>query len=375
MGSLAFVAVITVTAIAMQSIETTEAHASAPELVTAAPAGFVPTPPTQLLAAGGPSIADVTEQALPSVVNVYTTKSVKKGSGHLDPFFNSPGSPGNGNQSGRYASALGSGVIVSDNGYIITNNHVIDGATDIRVALHDGRELEATLIGADAKSDVAVLKIDAPNIEPMKLADSDSIRLGEIVLAIGNPFGMGHSVTMGIVSATGRANVGIVDYEDFIQTDAAINPGNSGGALITMDGELAGINTAILSRSGGYQGIGFAIPANMVGPIMSSLIADGKVTRGWLGVVIRTVNTDLAGQLGLHRKTGVLVSEVADKSPAATAGLEKGDIIVSIGGESTMSSAELRNRVAMSGANVEVDLEVDRGGDTHSVKVVLGELP
>ena len=307
-------------------------------------------------------VADIVERALPSVVNISTTKLVTS----HNPF--------GGIQSGK---SLGSGVIVSRRGYVVTNNHVVSGARDIKVSLSDGRELRAKLVGADPKSDLAVLKLQGKlrGIKPISLGSSNKMRLGETVLAIGNPFGVGQTVTQGIVSAKGRANMGILDYEDFIQTDAAINPGNSGGALINLRGELIGINTAILSRSGGSQGIGFAIPSDIIRPIMRSLIKNGKVTRGWLGVSIQSVNDDLADSLKLATDSGVLIADVADGSPAEKAGLRRNDVVVKLDEQPTRSAAQLRTKVAASGAGSTITLGVLRGREPITLKVRLAELP
>ncbi|RLB07016.1 MAG: transcriptional regulator, partial [Deltaproteobacteria bacterium] len=226
----------------------------------------------------------------------------------------------------RVQRSLGSGVIVTQDGYIITNYHVISQATQVKVSLADKREFEAKIVGTDPKTDVALLKIDAKDLPTIPMGDSDRARVGDIVLAIGNPFGIGETVTMGIISAKGRSNVGIVDYEDFIQTDAAINPGNSGGALVNIEGELIGINTAIVSRTGGYQGIGFAIPSSLAKTVMEGIIAHGRIIRGWLGVSVQEVTPQIASEFGLHRPMGALIVEVQPHSPAAKAGLRRGDI-------------------------------------------------
>jgi len=267
--------------------------------------------------------------------------------------------------------------LVSKDGLVLTNNHVVGDADEIRVTLSDGREMEAKLVGTDPKSDVAVIRLQGKigEIEPLPLGDSQALRLGETVLAIGNPFGLGHTVTMGIVSAKGRANVGITDYEDFIQTDAAINPGNSGGALVNARGELVGINTAIVSRTGGYQGIGFAIPSDMAKSIMQSLVTDGRVSRGWLGVGIQSLTPRLAAQLAVPNDTqGVLVSGIVHGTPAAKAGLEAGDVILEIDGDKTSSPGQLRNTIAMKGGGAEVRIKVIREGKSRSFAVKLGEL-
>ncbi|MBX2811402.1 MAG: DegQ family serine endoprotease [Myxococcales bacterium] len=329
------------------------------------------------------SIADVSEQAIPSVVNISTRKKVSAQRRQHHPFFSDPffrrffdnpqrrQSP----PRRRMEQSLGSGVIVKSDGTILTNNHVIEDADEVIITVHDQGEYKAKVVGSDPPSDLAVLKlIDPPkNLKPLSFGSSETLRLGEVVVAIGNPFGVGQTVTMGIVSAKGRANVGIVDYEDFIQTDAAINPGNSGGALLNMKGELVGINTAILSRSGGYQGIGFAIPSDMVKSIMHSLINKGKVVRGYLGVSIQDLTSDIAEAMDAKPKEGVLVSEVLDESPAAKAGIKAGDIIVAIDGREVTSSAKLRYIVASAGAGATVKLNLYREHKKKNLSVVLAE--
>ena len=333
---------------------------------------------------GGMAIADIAEQAVGSVVNISSEKVVKMpGRGGMGPFFNDPFFEHFFGQQYRRPSvpqerrekSLGSGVIVSSKGIVVTNNHVVEKADNIRVALTDEREFDAELVGTDPESDLAVLRLkgDVKNLRALEFANSDSLRLGDVVLAIGNPFGVGQTVTMGIVSATGRANVGIVDYEDFIQTDAAINPGNSGGALVDMNGKLVGINTAILSRSGGYQGIGFAIPSNMVQSIERSLVEDGRVVRGWLGVVIQDVNKELQQALGLPDTKGVLISDVSPDGPAAKGGIQRGDVILKIDGREMTSTGELRNVVAVAGAKKNVKVELRRKGKAMTLDVQLGE--
>jgi Do/DeqQ family serine protease len=325
------------------------------------------------------SIADVTEKVLPSVVNVSTTTVVQRANTPVesDPFFEEFFGRGQPNRE-RYGQSLGSGVIVSSRGYILTNSHVVANGKDIQVSLSDGRELHARVVGADPKSDLAVLKLNDPvpaNLKPLPFGDSDKLRLGDVVLAVGNPFGVGQAVTMGIVSAKGRANMGIVDYEDFIQTDAAINPGNSGGALINLRGELVGINTAILSRTGGYQGIGFAIPTAMARPIMDSLIRQGKVVRGWLGVSIRPITKELREQRKLSVDRGVMIAGVEPGGPAAKSGLREGDVVVRINNRPCDSPAQLRNAVAAGGVGKPVQMDIIRGGKRQTVSVVLGEVP
>lgn len=272
---------------------------------------------------------------------------------------------------------LGSGVIVSHDGYIITNNHVIAEADTINVRLIDGKTLPATVVGADEKTDIAVLRVEAGDLPSIPIGDSDQLRVGEMVLAIGSPLSpnLAHSVTSGIVSAKGRSNVGLADYEDFIQTDAAINPGNSGGALINLDGELVGINTAIASRSGGYQGIGFAVPSNMARRVMESLIEHGTVVRGWLGIYIQDIDETLAAAMDLDRSEGALVADVTEGGPADDAGIERGDIIVALGGQTVHSATQLRNEVAARQPGSTARLDILRDGKSEHVTVTLDALP
>jgi len=343
------------------------AHSRVP--VTVAPHPAI----TQLGASGTASIADVTERVVPSVVSISLTKlSRLQGGPQMFPFFG-PMDP----NERREQQGMGSGVVVSSDGYILTNNHVVSDAKSIKVTLYDRREFEAEVVGTDPKSDVAVIRLKNPpaDLKALPVGDSSAIRLGDVVLAIGNPFGVGQTVTMGIVSAKGRADVGITDYEDFIQTDAAINPGNSGGALVNMEGKLIGINTAILSRSGGYQGIGFAIPTNMATPIMESLKKYGKVTRGWLGVSIQDVDQDLAATMKLPVAHGVLLADVQAGSPAARAGLRRGDVVMKVDGAAVDSSGQFRNAIASAGANRKVTLEIYRDGKLQSLAASLGEMP
>ena len=270
---------------------------------------------------------------------------------------------------------IGSGVIVSKDGYILTNNHVVDGADEVKVSLQDGREFSATVVGRDPKSDIAVIKIQAANLPTVPMADSDKVEVGDVVLAIGNPFGIGQTVTTGIVSATGRGgNLGL-DYEDFIQTDAAINPGNSGGALVDVEGRLIGINTAIYSRSGGNQGIGFAIPTNLARDIMESLIRDGKVTRGYLGVIIQDVSPALAKEFRLKQATGALIGDVTPKSPAERAGLQSGDVILEFNGKQVTDSRHLKLEVGCTRPGQTVPLKVLRDGKPKTLRVTVKELP
>jgi len=270
---------------------------------------------------------------------------------------------------------LGSGVIVTKDGYILTNNHVVDGAQHVEVTLQDGREFAAKVVGRDAKSDLAVIKVDASNLPVIPFADSQKVRVGDQVLAIGNPFGVGQTVTHGIVSATDRGGMGIEDYEDFIQTDAPINPGNSGGALVDVDGRLIGINTAILSRSGGNQGIGFAIPSDLARTVMTSLVEYGHVTRGYLGVMIQNVTPELAKQFNLKSDNGALVGDVVPNGPAAKAGFKDGDVVVRFDGQKVRGSRQLQLTVAESKPGSRVPVEVLRDGSTKTLEVRIGRLP
>lgn len=341
-----------------------------------APVTVLPRPVLESLDPGmGASIADVAERVTPSVVSVQATKVVT--SRGLPPGFGFPFGPfpGFGEQE-RRAPGLGSGVVVAP-GIVVTNHHVVADAETLQVTSRDGRDYEVELVGSDEKSDLAVLRlvVDAADLTPLPLGDSSRLRLGDVVLAIGNPFGVGQTVTMGIVSAKGRADLGINAYEDFIQTDAAINPGNSGGALVSMTGELVGINTAILSRSGGYQGIGFAIPTEMARPIVESLLATGGVSRGWLGIGIQEVDAELAAALELPSgPRGVLVTEVEDGAPAAKAGIRRGDVIRSVNGRDVDSVGRLRNLIASAGAGASVKLGVVRDRRALVLDAALGTL-
>jgi len=348
----------------------------APETSTLSRAPVTVLPSATLTAAGTPgqaSIADITERVLPSVVNISMTKLAKMQGGMQGnpfPFFFGPQEGGE-----RREQGMGSGVVISNDGIIITNNHVVEDAQEIKVTLFDKREFDAEVVGTDPKSDIAVIRLknSPPDLRAIPIDDSAKLRLGDVVLAIGNPFGVGQTVTMGIVSAKGRSDLGIEDYEDFIQTDAAINPGNSGGALVDMDGKLVGINTAILSRSGGYQGIGFAIPTNMAMPIMDSLRKYGKVSRGWLGVSIQDVDQELSQAMKLPTKRGVLIADVQTGSPAAKAGVQRGDVVEKVQGRDVSTTGEFRNAIAAAGAGNKVDLELYREGKLRVVPAALGE--
>jgi serine protease Do len=330
------------------------------------------------------SFAPVVKKVTPSVVKVLVA-STPKNVTYDDMFPDHPffrrffGEEFGRNQSRREfrmpkQHGLGSGVIVSEDGYILTNNHVVDNADEVKVALTDGREFTAKVIGKDPKTDIAVLKIDASDLPALPIANSDNIEVGDLVLAVGNPFGVGQTVTMGMVSATGRGNLGL-DYEDFIQTDAAINPGNSGGALVDAEGRLVGINTAILSRSGGNQGIGFAVPVNLARDVMESLIRDGRVVRGFLGVGIQDLNPALAKEFDLDRTSGVVVTEVTPDSPAAKAGLKSGDIITEFGGREVRDSRHLKLQVAQAAPGKTVAIKVLRDGKARTLQATPKELP
>jgi serine protease Do len=335
-----------------------------------------------LLSKTNQAMAEVVAAVKPSVVNIASTKTITGGGAMSSPFFHDPffrrffGDDPRfpERQKERKQSGLGSGVIVDKDGYILTNNHVIKGADEIKVTLSDKREFKGKVIGTDQKTDLAVIKIDSDNLPVIRFGDSEKLQVGETVLAIGIPFGLGHTVTSGIVSATGRANVGIADYEDFIQTDAAINPGNSGGALVNIKGELIGINTAIFSTSGGYQGIGFAIPSAMAKNVMQSLIKTGKVTRGWLGVTIQPLTPELSKQFGLGNEKGVLVGDVVEDSPADKAGIQRGDVIVEFDGKEVKDPTHLRNMVAGTVPNTGVSLKVVREGGPQTVQVKIVEM-
>ena len=328
------------------------------------------------------SFAPVVKQVAPSVVTVATSRALKRMPANLPEgmhvpdelrhFFDEGGGPGRHRQ---HQEGLGSGVIVSRDGYILTNNHVIAGADTITVTMTDHREaLTAKLVGADPKSDLAVLKIEAGATLPaITLGDSDKIEVGDVVLAVGNPFGVGQTVTSGIISARGRG-LGVADYEDFIQTDASINPGNSGGALVDAQGRLIGINTAILSPSGGNLGIGFAVPVNMARGIMDSLITHGKVTRGYLGVMIQPMTPELAKAFKVEGERGVLVGDVVADSPAAKAGIKAGDVVMTFNGRDVEDPRQLRLRSSQMVPGTTAKLGVLREGKSKEFEVTVGEL-
>jgi serine protease Do len=393
---LAAIAALAAAFVAWRFDLTALVQATPPAAVTA-PGGPVSPPaaalqPAPVLAPGklaaAPSdlsiLSDVAERAVQSVVNISTTRVTRRAVSEEELYFRRYlGMRNPGEHDGEVReNSLGSGVIVSDDGVILTNNHVIDRATTIRVKLADGREFQAKLVGADPRSDLAVLRLNLPpdqlaaaKLQPLPLANSDLARLGEAVLAIGSPFGLAQSVSLGIVSAKGRADVNIADYEDFIQTDAAINPGNSGGALVNLRGELLGINTAIASSSGGSVGIGFAIPTNMVRPIMDSLLKEGRVIRGWLGVGIQELDGELRKAFAAGTSAGVLVTDVAAGSPAATSGLQRGDVITKIGDHVIDAPVRLRTAIATAGAQADIVIDFLRDGKVLQTRAKLAEQP
>ncbi len=326
---------------------------------------------------------DIANEVRPAVVTVSTERVMKVNnfpfgdSPFFDFFFGQPNGHPQHPQEQFHQRGLGSGVIIKPDGLILTNNHVIDGADSIYVRTYSGKRYMAKVVGADPHTDIAVIRIKADNLKSLPVGNSDDLHVGEIVLAVGSPMSenLAYTVTQGIVSATGRSNVGLEDYEDFIQTDAAINPGNSGGPLVNLDGKLVGINTAIASQSGGFQGIGFAVPSNMAMDVMNSLLANGKVIRGWLGITIQNVNDQLAGAMDLKTSEGALVGDVLKDTPAADANLKPGDVITSLDNQPIKDSSQLRNRVASMKPGTKVDLGIVRDGEKKSVEVTLGEMP
>lgn len=323
-----------------------------------------------------PSLAPMLENSMPAVVNISTSTNVRQQDNPLmnDPvfrrFFNIPK-----NQKQQQKNSLGSGVIINkDEGYILTNNHVIDKADKITVTLSDSRQLTAKLVGTDPEADVAVIQIPADNLTALKVADSKQLRVGDFVVAIGNPFGLGQTVTSGIVSALGRSGLGIEGYEDFIQTDASINPGNSGGALVNLRGEFVGMNTAILAPSGGNVGIGFAIPSNMVMTLMESLIQHGEVRRGLLGITTQDLTPELINAFALKSQHGAVVSRVEAGSPAEKAGMEAGDIVLAINNQEIKSgSSQIRNAIGLLQVGDTATLEILRGEEHKTLKATIGK--
>ncbi len=332
------------------------------------------------------SFAPIVDKVAPAVVKIETTATIRNTAMEEFPGLNNPfWRQFFGNQFGevfpphslgpQIEHGVGSGVVITRDGYILTNNHVVDGAKEVKVTLNDGREFTAKVIGRDPKTDIAVVKIDADNLPVVPIADSSKVKVGDVVLAVGNPFGVGQTVTEGIVSAKDRGNVGLEDYEDFIQTDAAINPGNSGGALVDIDGRLIGINTAILSHSGGSQGVGFAVPSDLARTVMESLIKNGHVTRGYLGVMIQKVTPALAQEFNLKTPTGALVGDVVPKGPADRAGFKDGDVVVEFNGQKIADSRQLQLIVAETAPGSKVPVEILRSGDKKTLEVTIKQQP
>lgn len=323
-----------------------------------------------------PSLAPMLDNTIPSVVNIFTRTRVAVQQSPLlsDPFFRRFFSLPDAQPRERTEQSLGSGVVVDgEHGYIVTNHHVIDKADEISVNLHDGRTLKATLVGSDPETDIAVLKVDNGKLAALPMSDSERLRVGDFVVAIGNPFGLGQTVTSGIVSALGRSGLGIEGYEDFIQTDASINPGNSGGALVNLRGELVGINTAILSKSGGNVGIGFAIPINMAREIMGQLIEHGEIRRGSMGAQAQDLTPELAAAFNIKSHQGAVVSQVSSGSPAAKAGLRTGDVITHINERPIKDASDVRNRIGMLRIGEKVELRLLRDGKQLTLRALIEE--
>ncbi|HEY1791054.1 MAG TPA: DegQ family serine endoprotease [Verrucomicrobiae bacterium] len=361
--------------------------ARASEIITGTPESKIPLEETSIPRDGLPrgSYAPIVDKVSPAVVKIETTATVKNPGMQNFPGFDDPfWRQFFGDQAGRAFPAqpqtevehgLGSGVIVTRDGYILTNNHVVDGAKDVKVTLPDGRQFTAKVVGRDPKTDIAVVKIDAKDLPTIPMADSRNVEVGDVVLAVGNPFGVGETVTEGIVSAKNRGGMGIEHYENFIQTDAPINPGNSGGALVDIDGRLVGVNTAIMSRSGGSQGVGFAIPSDLARNVMDSLIQYGHVTRGYLGVAIQDVTPALAPQFNLKDNHGAIVGEVEPNGPADKAGIKDGDVIVKFNGDEITDSRQLQLDVAGVKPDSKVSVQILRNGDEKTLDITIKPQP
>ncbi len=336
-----------------------------------------PASPPSVASAGPVSYSRAVEAAAPAVVNIYSQKRVtEKPHPYLnDPLFRQLFGKRLGVPRQRLETSLGSGVIISEKGYILTNNHVIREADAIQVALRDGRGASATIVGTDPETDLAVLKISLDNLPSITLSEGHELRIGDVVLAIGNPFGVGQTVTMGIVSATGRSQLGLNTFENFIQTDAAINPGNSGGALINATGQLVGINTAIFSRSGGSQGIGFAIPVSIAKGVMEQILEHGYVIRGWLGIEVRAINPAIARAFGIKQMQGAVITGVFRNSPAAAAGLRAGDFVIRIANQPVNDIRAMRDHIASIRPGETVDILLLRDNRLIQRKIVAGERP
>jgi serine protease DegQ len=340
-----------------------------PQVAAPAPA---PTPSAPFAAATG-SYSQAAKRAAPAVVSIVASKTSRPRPEVEDPWFRF--FFGNGRGSARPQIGLGSGVIVSTEGYLLTNNHVVEGADDIDVQLADGRQARARLVGTDPETDLALLQIKLDRLPVIDLGDVRALQVGDVVLAIGNPFNVGQTVTSGIVSALGRNRLGLSTFENFIQTDAAINPGNSGGALVDAEGRLIGINTAIYSRSGGSMGIGFAIPADSARMVMDALRRDGQVTRGWIGVEPRDLTPELAASLHLSVKQGVLITGVLQDGPASRGGLRPGDVVLAIGGAEVSNTAQLLAAVAALKPQSDASIAVQRGDQTLQLELTVAQRP
>ncbi len=347
---------------------------------TAVAAEPVKSQPIQSLADLNQAFVRIAESATPSVVTIYTETTVDRPNpfmfGPFAEFFNMPRQQ-QGNTPKEVRHGLGSGVIVSSDGYILTNNHVIAGADSISIMTADNRKIAAKVVGTDTRTDIAVIKVAATGLKPIAIGDSDQLKVGEWVLAIGSPLreNLARTVTHGIVSAKGRSNVGLAEYEDFIQTDAAINPGNSGGALVNINGELVGINTAIASHTGGFEGVGFAVPSKMAQKVFNELITRGKVTRGYIGITIQDIDENLGRSLNVKPRNGALVASVVERSPAEKAGLKTGDVVLEFNGRQVSNSVELRNAIAVQSPGSVGTLVINRDGAIRTVQVRLEELP
>ena len=339
-------------------------------------AGPVPTPAA--LSRLSDSFAKVAEAVTPAVVNINTTRTIRRRGLFEDPFFEhffGDSGPWQRREEERRPQSLGSGVLISEAGHVITNSHVVEGADEIIVVVPDKGEYPGRLVGADTATDVAVVRVEGADLPYVDWGDSDKLRVGEWVVAVGSPFGLSQTVTAGIVSAKGRAEMGISGYEDFIQTDAAINPGNSGGALVNVAGELVGINTAIFSESGGYDGIGFAIPANLAKKASVDLIRDGQVSRGFIGIFVKTVTDRLAPQLRLSRAEGVVIYNLYRNSPAEAAGLQPYDVIIAFGGTKVTSPSQLRKMVSDARIDSKASVKIYRGGKEKTIQVGIIKQP
>ena len=357
-------------------------HVLTPTTSTATAAMMAAAPAADPVTPTMPGFVGVAKAITPAVVNITPAQSTKTKTrrelrDQMEEFFGSPFSP-NGPGLPREprehrGGGMGSGVILTSDGYIVTNNHVVEGVSEVTVTLPDKREFSGKVVGTDTKTDLAVVKIDGTNLPAAAWGDATSLQVGEYVLAVGNPFGLNSTVTLGIVSALGRGRMGITQYEDFIQTDAAINPGNSGGALVNAKGELVGINTAIYSQSGGNQGVGFAVPSSMAKPVAESLIKSGKVVRGYLGIGIQDVTSDLAKAFDLPKRAGVLVSDIVEGGPAEQAGLKQGDMITSFNGLPVDDPADLQRKVARATVGAALPLHVIRNGKALDMTVTVGE--